>query len=182
MEEVDRRVLFVIHREALLRFVRRLVSSDEDAEEMVQELALIVLTHRAGPDDANDFAGWCRGVARNVAAHRRRTLARRRAREDNAGFAEPDAFAMATQDDLERVAMARQQLAGRLNGLDLAALNLLRDRFVLEETPTEMAARLNVSAASIRMRVARLVAALRKNDADDPEEGPLVRIRKRLGN
>ena len=180
MEEVDRRVLFVIHRDALLRFVRRLVSSDEDAEEMVQELALVVLTHRAGPDDASDFAGWCRGVARNVAAHRRRTIARRLAREDYAEFGEPDGISLAP-DDLERTAMTRQQLAGRLNGLDVAALNLLRDRFVLEETPTEMAERLNVSPASIRMRVSRLVATLRKTD-DSSLPRRAYRARKPLKN
>jgi RNA polymerase sigma factor (sigma-70 family) len=180
MEETDRRVLFVIHREALLRFVRRLVSSDEDAEEMVQELALIVLTHRAGPEDPRDFAGWCRGVARNVAAHRRRTLARRRAREDGMGLSEPDSIAVAADGDLEQATIARQRLE-RLNGLDVAALNLLRDRFVLEETPTEMAGRMNVSAASIRMRVARLIAALRKNDEESPDR-PVLRVRKREKN
>jgi RNA polymerase sigma factor (sigma-70 family) len=178
MEEVDRRVLFVIHRESLLRFVRRLVSTDEDAEEMVQELALIVLTHRAGPADPNDFASWCRGVARNVAAHRRRAVARRRAREDGAGQIEPDATAGA-DGDLEQAAIARQRLEGRLNGLDVAALQLLRDRFVFEETPTEMAGRMKVSAASIRMRVARLVASLRKADPDDAPVRALVPRRKR---
>lgn len=181
MEEVDRRVLFVIHRDALLRFVRRLVSTDEDAEEMVQELALIVLTHRAGPDDAGDFAVWCRGVARNVAAHRRRSIARRLAREDITHSGEPDTLSVAS-DDLERAAMTRQQLEGRLNGLDVAALKLLRDRFVFEETPTEMAERLNVSPASIRMRVARLVAALRKVDGDAGAPSPDIRMGKRAKN
>ena len=172
MDEAERRVLLVIHREALRRFARRFASNEEEADDLVQDLAVVVLAHHSGPPDRQNFPGWCFGVARNVALHRRRSRARARTR-DEAGAREQPAHR--SPEDLERAAIARQRLAVHLDGLDVSALRLLRDRFVLEETPAEMAERMNVSAASIRMRVARLVTALRDSDAKSTEADPIVR-------
>lgn len=180
MDEADRRVLLVIHREALRRFARRLASSEDEAEDLVQELAVVVLAHRSGPPDPQNFAGWCFGVARNVALHQRRSRARARSREEAEGRAPSPAR---SSEDLERAAIARQRLAGHLDRLDISALRLLRDRFVLEETPAEMAERMKVSAASIRMRVARLVAVLRETDAKSTEPDEIDRyVRRASGN
>jgi DNA-directed RNA polymerase specialized sigma24 family protein len=115
-------------------------------------------------------------VVRNVALHRRRSRARGRSRDEAGPGEEPAAPA---PPDLERATIARQRLAARLEGLDVSALRLLRDRFVLEETPAEMAERMNVSAASIRMRVTRLVAALRESDAKSTEPAKNVRYARR---
>lgn len=176
MDEAERRVLLVIHREALRRFARRLASSEDEAEELVQDLAVVVLAHRSGPPDPQNFPGWCFGVARNVALHQRRTRARARSRDEAGAQEQP---AQRAPEDLERTAIARQRLAVHLDGLDVSALRLLRDRFVLEETPAEMAERMKVSAASIRMRVARLVATLRDSDAKSTEPEPIVRYARR---
>jgi RNA polymerase sigma factor (sigma-70 family) len=163
VNEANRAILFVTHRDALLRFARRLSATGDDAEEMVQDLAVVVFSHRSGPPDAQAFAGWCCGVARHLAAHRRRSHARGCGRhEDSAGLEEDRA--VSTADDPEHAAIVRQELAARLEGLDAAAMTLLLDRFLLEETSSEIAKRKNVSCASVRMRVARLVATLRTSD------------------
>ncbi len=177
MHEAERRILLLVHRDALRRFARKLASTDEDADDLMQELAVVVLAHGSVPPDPKNFAGWCFGVARNVALHRRRSRARARAREDEEGR---DARAARSAEDLERTAIARQRLALHLDGLDVAALRLLRDRFVFEETPTEMAERLNVSAASIRMRVSRIVASLRANERKSNEPLAIDRYARRV--
>jgi RNA polymerase sigma factor (sigma-70 family) len=128
---------------------------------MVQDLAVVVLAHRAVPVEPQAFAAWCRSVARNIAAHRRRSQARRRVQRHDGGELEIDAASTPPRDDPERIAECKQLLASHVDGLDRGALALLFDRFVLEETSAEIGARLNVSAVSIRMRIARLVAALR---------------------
>jgi RNA polymerase sigma factor (sigma-70 family) len=163
VNEADRAVLFVTHRDALLRFARRLSATDDDAEEMVQDVAVVVFSHRSGPPDPPNFAGWCCGVARHLAAHRRRSRARGYERHVDAAGLEDDP-AVSTADDPEHAAIVRQELAARLDGLDTAAMTLLLDRFLLEETSSEIARRKNVSCASVRMRVARLVATLRAID------------------
>jgi RNA polymerase sigma factor (sigma-70 family) len=142
-----------------------LSATSDDAEEMVQNVAVVVFSHRSGPPDAEAFAGWCCGVARHLAAHRRRSHARGYGRhEDPAGLEGGEDLAASTADNPERAAIVRQELAARLEGLDTAAMTLLLDRFLLEETSSEIAKRKNVSCASVRMRVARLVATLRTID------------------
>jgi RNA polymerase sigma factor (sigma-70 family) len=163
VNEADRAILFVTHRDALLRFARRLSATGDDAEEMVQDVAVVVFSHRSGPPDAEAFAGWCCGVARHLAAHRRRSHARGYGRHEDAAGVEEDP-AVSTADNPEHAAIVRQELAARLEGLDTAAMTLLLDRFLLEETSSEIAKRKNVSCASVRMRVARLVATLRTID------------------
>jgi RNA polymerase sigma factor (sigma-70 family) len=163
VNETDRATLFVTHRDALLRFARRLSATDDDAEEMVQDVAVVVFSHRSGPPDAPNFAGWCCGVARHLAAHRRRSRARGYERHVDAAGLEDDP-AVSSADDPEHAAIVRQELAARIDGLGTAAMTLLLDRFLLEETSSEIAKRKNVSCASVRMRVARLVATLRAID------------------
>jgi RNA polymerase sigma factor (sigma-70 family) len=176
VDEAERRILLLVHRDTLRRFARKLASTDEDADDLMQELAVVVLAHGSVPPDPENFPSWCFGVARNVAMHRRRSLARARAREDEGGR---DARGACSPEDLERAAIVRQRLALHLDGLDASALRLLRDRFVFEETPTEMAERMNVSAASIRMRVSRIVAALRASERKSTERSSIDRYARR---
>ena len=159
MDCTRRRSLFVFYEKRLRRFARRLATNEDEANELFQDLAVAVLAHRTGPDDQQKFAGWCCGIARHLAAHRRRSHARKplHGQHDD----DLEALASAPDEDPERTAIVRQRLTSGLAGLDGDALTLLVERFVLEETAAEMAARLKLSPASVRMRVARLVATLR---------------------
>ena len=159
MDCTRRRSLFVLYEKRLRRFARRLASSEDEADEIFQDLAVAVLTHRTGPDDQEKFAGWCCGIARHLVAHRRRSHARKPASIQNPN--ELDELASSPDENPERTAIVRQRLTFELAGLDVDALTLLVERFVLEETAAEMATRLKLSPASVRMRVARLVATLR---------------------
>lgn len=165
-----RRALFASHHDDLRRFARTLASTDQDADDLLQDLAVAVLMHERGPADADRFAAWCRGVARNVAAHRYRSQARQRTQQEDRELRATYELGAGGSEDMERTVIAKEWLAARLDGLSARAQSLLRDRFVFEETPSEMAARLNVSAASVRMRLARLVAALRAQESNDESQ------------
>jgi RNA polymerase sigma factor (sigma-70 family) len=159
-DEAERHNLLVTHHALIGRFVRSLASCRDEAEEMVQDVAVVVLQHHATPLDPTAFAGWCYWVARNVAAHKRRE-ARRKARCQDAGELDLQSTSVSQLDDPERTAECKQQLAAHVHGLDEEALALLFRRYVLEETSSEIGAQLNLSAASVRMRITRLMATLR---------------------
>jgi RNA polymerase sigma factor (sigma-70 family) len=108
--------------------------------------------------------GWCCQVARNLAAHHYRSEARRRRKTDDAA-----SFALPLEGNPEASAMARERLGEFLDQLNPVAVALLRDKFVFGETAEEIAARLNVSSASVRMRVARILGVLRVMDANSSE-------------
>jgi RNA polymerase sigma factor (sigma-70 family) len=168
--EDDRRALLLSHRDTIGKYVRRLAPTREDAEDLAQDLAIVVLAHNRGPPDAASFVGWCCGVGRNLAAHKRRSEMRRRRRVEDGANLEGGTEWTARQFDPEHNAIIRESLAMRLDGLNLVAVRLLRDRFVLEETSEEIAARSNVSSVSIRMRIARLLAVLHVEDEKSTED------------
>ena len=167
MTEPDRGLLFLASLCALREFVRRRTSDDEDAEDLLQDVAILVLADRAGRCDHDKFAVWCRGVAHNVVAHRRRAEMRRRRRMEDSRLEwsmPPDSC-----EDPEGYVMMREELVARVDGLDSAARSLLLDRFILEETAVEIATRSHVSAAAVRMRIARVLVSLR---AAEPKRNP----------
>jgi DNA-directed RNA polymerase specialized sigma24 family protein len=126
----------------------------------VQDVAVVVFAHDRGPPDAERFIGWCCAVARHLALHRRRSKAR------TASFNEclQNVTMPAIDDGPEPVAATRKRLETGLDRLDEDAVSLLWNRFVLEETSVEIASRLNISAASVRMRLTRLVAGVRESE------------------
>lgn len=167
MKDVDWAALLVRHRPALRRFVRCLVSSEDEVDEIVQDVAVAVFTHRSGPVNKQNFRRWCCGLARHIAAHRRRSAARSRLR-----FVEDSMLgeAAASLEDPERAAIVRQSLSARLGALNAPKFRLLFDRYVLEESSSELAARMNVSAAAVRMKVSRVLAALRNAHRDGADK------------
>jgi RNA polymerase sigma factor (sigma-70 family) len=159
MSETDQRLLLLASLRSLREFMRRQTSNDEDAEDLAQDLAVLVLAERGGRCDHEKFAVWCRGVARNVVAHQRRAEMRRRRRMESSKLEwgmPPDSC-----EDPEGYVMMREELVARVDGLDSGGRSLLRDRFILEETSAEIATRAHVSAAAVRMRIARLLVSLR---------------------
>jgi RNA polymerase sigma factor (sigma-70 family) len=153
MDSDDRVRLFVKLVPELRRFARRLVPDDPAAlDDLVQDVAIKVLEHPHGPGDEASFSLWCRGVARHLCMHRRRSFARhatfREAWWATSGYEGTERF--------ERALLARDQLAAGMSRLDRASVRLLFERYFDGATSSEIAARWQVSAASVRMRLARL--------------------------
>jgi RNA polymerase sigma factor (sigma-70 family) len=160
MDPVDRHNLFLANHAAIRRAARRFSSTVDDANDIVQDTAVVVFAHDCGPPDAERFVGWCCTVARHLALHRRRSEARALALKEGLQLcALPFADA-----DPERILAAQSRLETGLDRLDEDALALLWNRFVLEETAVEVASRLNQSAASVRMRLSRLIAGVRESE------------------
>jgi DNA-directed RNA polymerase specialized sigma24 family protein len=70
--------------------------------------------------------------------------------------------------------MMHEELVARfvapVDGLDSGARSPLLDRFILEETSAVNATRSHVSAAAVRMRIARVLVSLR---AAEPKSEPV---------
>lgn len=146
----------------LLRYIRSRVRTREDAADLFQDLGILVLQHPTGPNDASDFKAWCRGLARNMAAHYWRSEVRRSTRTP---LFEPAFFhdAMpAPNPDPERDAVLRQSLALCVQDLNERARDLLIRRYVLEETSMQIAGTLRKSQGAIRMRLVRLLCSVRR--------------------
>ena len=171
MDAAQRRRLFATNMRTIRRLARRFARSADEADDIAQEVALVVFTHDLGPGHPDSFLGWCHEVARNVAMHKRRSEARS---EVCTRRLEATAKTHA-DDDPETLVSTRRLLAGRLRRLDTDSAALLWNRFVLEETSVELASRLNISANGVRMRLARLLAGLRGIDHQSNDDETVER-------
>jgi RNA polymerase sigma factor (sigma-70 family) len=167
MDPADRRALFVANEPAIRRAARRFSATTDDANDIVQDIAVVVLAHDHGPPDAERFVGWCCIVARHLALHRRRSEARTEALKEYLQHGAPSFV----DDDLEGVLAGQRRLEIGLDRLDEESLSLLWNRFVLEETSVEAASRLHRSPVSIRMRLSRLVSGVRESEKSTDDGG-----------
>ena len=157
MRREDRDRLFLKQMDKLRQFTRILARDEDIANELLQDVAVVVFEHQHGPGDPASFPMWCRGIARHLTMHRRRERARLAACLEVLEFAESPAVA----NNVERTLIAREQIAARLVVLDDTSQQLLFDHLLSGSSSVELAARWNVSPAALRMRVARLRSALR---------------------
>jgi RNA polymerase sigma factor (sigma-70 family) len=160
IDEAKRWALFLCHRRSLVRFAQRLVKNRDDAQDLVQDLGLLVVGHATGPRDEAHFCAWCRGLIRNIAVHHWRSKARRFDHAAPVGLKiieYPEDEERANPEDR---AHFRKRL-GVLSTLDDPSLELLRRRYVLGETSREIARSQRRSPDSVRMQLMRLRASLR---------------------
>lgn len=135
----------------LRSYVRRLVKNDEVANEILQEVSVSILSS-SSPDETGRFSAWSRGVARHVISRE----GRRRRKQQAELECDPESLEAHDGTDLEHSATLAQTLSRAVGKLDRDALVLLIRRYVLEETPTELATSLARSPAALRMRLMRL--------------------------
>lgn len=137
----------------LKRYVRRLTGSREQANDIIQEVSLRMLTSPA-PDDPARYAAWARGVVRHVMAHDWQLRRRERAAHP---FEEtlPEDLAEPAHDP-EAHLDARAWIERIAADLDRDQLELLYRRYVLQESGKELADDLASSPAAMRMRLMRL--------------------------
>ncbi|HWZ92351.1 MAG TPA: sigma-70 family RNA polymerase sigma factor [Polyangiaceae bacterium] len=151
----DRWLLFLDRAKSLYAYIRRRVDDQTDAEEVFQDLSLLVLRHRSGPKDVERFNAWCHCLARHVLAHHSRAK-RRRANLLSRVELESAGFVTCHRLDPERAASARELLRILGKRLDPQARELLSQRYLLGESSEEIALRLEQSPTAVRMRLMRL--------------------------
>jgi len=166
------RLAYRQHHEVVRAFARRLLGSDADAEELVQETFLAI------PAAMRRFRGECalRTFFVSIAASRSRNMLRSRKRRHSAEERlrhEPTSSAAPSPDEV----LMRQRLAQRLQ----RALDCLPDdqriAFVLaeveERSSLELSQILGVPASTIRARVAAAKDKLRQAlSRSETEEAP----------
>jgi len=142
----------------LQRYVRRLTGDRDTAADVLQETYLRVLASDTAPEEPSLFASWCCGVARNVAAQQRRWQRRADTQLARGGNTLDDDHA---QTSAERSVYVRECLAHVASELDEESLELFVRHYVFEERICDLAEERAQSAASLRMRLMRIRAALR---------------------
>lgn len=157
-------LLFLDSASSVRAYIRRRVADHAEADELFQELSLIVFRHPAGPREKDLFSAWCHGLARHLLAHHFRAK-RRRANLLSRFEFESTGVGAAHHVDPERSASARE-LLGRLDEqLDPQASELLKQRYLMGESTEEIALRLARSPTAIRMRLMRLRSLAKRNSS-----------------
>jgi RNA polymerase sigma-70 factor (ECF subfamily) len=152
--------LFLRYQRMLRAFIRTLVANAQDAEDLLQEVGVIILKSGNQAMDPGEFRRWSRGVARNVMLHYWRS--RRRSREvPSDRYVELIDAAYARIESETDLWNARgRALADCLGGLDESSRQLLHQRYV-RNLPSEAIGReVGKSAVAVRKTLERVRDAL----------------------
>ena len=143
------------HQKGVRRLVRSLLRDEHAAEDVVQEAW--VRTLESGPKDPVALRSWLERVARRLALNRLRSNRRRDRRERDTARGEslPSSADIAAHMELQR------RLLDAIDELPEPQRAAVRDRYLGELTPTEIARRDGISVDTVKSRLARGRALLR---------------------
>ncbi len=145
-------IMFLENQAELTRYVKRLMPDLQDTVDVVQEVGVRLLAQADAPADGERFDAWCRSVARHIVFHEIRATQRRRKLDTMPSRI--DAWEPQLQAVI-RVGMRRE-----LEGVDPESREVLLRRYVLEQTSSEIAEQMRLSAPAVRMRLMRLRGTL----------------------
>lgn len=140
----------------LRRFAATLARDGDEADDLVQE-TLIEVWRQEPEDRPHGIRPWLAGVLRNRSRMTRRSAARREKRESNA----PSASLPNDQESVQLRLQVLETLVGALSKLPTDDRVLVVRRFFDDESPTEIAASLDVPPATIRSKLHRSLKKLR---------------------
>lgn len=142
--------------ERLRRLARALVGDEHAAEDLAQDAWLRALER--GPSEPAALGAWLASVARRLASNVRRGDRHRGERERGAARDEalPSSAEIAARVEIEA------KLLAALEALDEPHRTALRDRYLGELSPAQLAARDALSLEAVKSRLRRARAALRE--------------------
>ena len=160
MSDLDKDFMgqFVAHRRKLFRMIYAMVPNSKDAEDLLQQTAIVLWDKRMAYDSSRPFGPWAYGVARNVVRNFRRKQANR-----------PE-YAM-SPDLVEALATVHEQQASLLEARS-AALDICLDKLETDnrslvsrfysrrDTAQALATRLGVSRATFFRRLHKIRSLL----------------------
>jgi RNA polymerase sigma-70 factor, ECF subfamily len=157
--KTERWLLFSSHAAMLRAYIRRFARDLDEAEDVFQEVSLMVWRHATGPRELTKFAAWCRGLVRNAVFEQRRKERGRQRHitldfEDNEGPSDHEEL-LGLDSDVEGLIDCRKLLGRYLHKTPQATQVLLVRRYVLEETAADIASELGHSAVAVRMKLKR---------------------------
>lgn len=142
--------------ESLRHLAWVLVGDEHGADDVAQDAWVRALER--GPRDPKALAAWLGTVARRIASNLRRSSARRAARERGAAR---DEALPSSAEIAARVELGARVLAA-LEALEEPHRTALRDRYLGELTPAQIARRDGVPIDTIKSRLSRARTALRE--------------------
>jgi RNA polymerase sigma-70 factor, ECF subfamily len=154
--------LVLRHRKMLADYIRCVVGSPAEAEDIFQEVGLVVQGHRTGPLDLPRAGAWLRGVARNVIFQHARTRKRETPLPDD-DFLDLIDRVWEESDPVADVWDARRHVLSRcLQKLNRDDQVLLRQRFFEGHDSESIGEGAKRSPEAIRMKLMRLRQTLSK--------------------
>jgi len=155
---------FVRDRGHYLGFLRVICRDDELAEELFQELSIVVIEKIYTFDASRDFGVWVRGIARNLFLKAIRDRQRKSAREGIHDPALLDSIELAynSRDKAEEEASSERvvRLRACLEKLPENLRKLLRDRYEANNSSKQLSELHNRSISAIETALSRVRATL----------------------
>ncbi len=151
------------HQQAVFRLAYLLLGDPQEAEDMAQETFVRVYRSLERFDASRPLRPWLMRIALNLARNRRRSLTRYRAalerafRNDPASDQNPPSAGI--EADHSQEAELLWQAVGRLRQTDREIVYM---RYFLELSEVEMAGALAVARGTVKSRLHRALARLRR--------------------
>ncbi len=142
---------------AIAGFLAALVPDRHQADDLVQEVAVVLLRKFGEYDPARPFPAWAMGVAKTAALSRRRDLARAACRFQDATIEQLAASWEELLPELDERVRALRDCVGRVSGRARQMLDL---RYVEELSNDAIAERLGLAGGAVRVALHRLRGAL----------------------
>jgi len=147
--------------DAIARYIRRRVRDDDLAEELFQDVSILLLGPLRDRPIGQAFEAWCRGIARNVLAHHFR---KQRRQASLLNRAEPEGHMLLAQapHDPEHSVATRELLTHLFMDIDERSRRLMVERYLIGRSAEEIARQAEQSPTSVRMKLMRVRGAVRR--------------------
>jgi RNA polymerase sigma-70 factor (ECF subfamily) len=152
--------LYLKHQTMLLEYILTLVHNKQDAEDILQETGLTILSRAKVPDADDVFPAWARGVARNTVMHFWRTCRRARVIADSRLLEAVDQAFEEADDESELMSARRLALAECIKQVKGSASSVLRMRYTQGFTCEKIAALIRKTPVAVRVMLRRIRALL----------------------
>lgn len=150
---------FQKHRQPLLSYVRALTCNSDAAEDIIQEMSVIVLRKANAGERPDDLPAWCRGIARNLLLRERRDAKRLIYFGDDNWIALVDRAFEENQGAPDE--LRRGRLRDCIEKLGAQARELINLRYTHSLKLKDIAGRLQRTELAVQVSLSRLRKSLR---------------------
>lgn len=140
-------------------YILSLVPDFHKAEDVLQQVAVVLVRRFEEYDTGRPFLPWALGIARNVSMEARRELAKSRSQLLDDGLVET--VQAAFEDEAEFASSVRSALKNCLRKQRVRILEVLRLRYAEDLKPQDVAKRLGVTSGAVRVMLFRAREELR---------------------
>jgi RNA polymerase sigma-70 factor (ECF subfamily) len=152
-------------------YILSLLPDFHQAEDVLQQVAVLLVREFDKYDQARPFLPWALGIARNLALKSRRDVARSSEHLLSAGLI--DQIQEAFQEPSDAWGAVRKALQACLRKQPQKVLELLRWRYAYDLKPAEVAVKMGITSATVRVMLHRAREVLRrciKKNSDEAVE------------